>query len=317
MILALLMTAVLAAPPASDVTVVLPMEATARGTELTLGEIATIHCVNDELAQRVGALDLGYTPAPGFSRLMHAHRIRQEVARVLPGTSVAVVGEAACRVRPEVVRVEAAEIEGVARQELQRLFAGRDVSFLPRDPIAAVTVPAGSAPPALSVRLDPVEPKTGAIAVPVRIAIDGAPYRTVWTNWNTARYEVVPVLTRSLRSGERIQSFHLESRRVLKSATHKRKVLPASLLSGAVAARDLQAGEPVTELDVHRPTIVGVGDDLYLEVKKGAVTARVAAVALGAGAIGDRIRVRATSNGQEHSAVLVSRDLVRIDLGSR
>ncbi len=300
----------------SGVTVTLPMEATSRGTELTLGEIATITGADAALVEQVESLDLGYAPQPGFSRLLHAQRIQQTLARELPGVQVRLVGESAIRVRPEVARIASAQIRAAAEAELARAFAERDVTYEPNGKIADVTVPAGSAPPVVRARLDTTEAKTGTIAVPVEILVDGEIYRTVWSNWKTVRWETMPVLKRAVRGGQRLQPYDLENRRVRVEVT-QRKALPASLLAGAIAARDLNVGTPVTEADIHRPTVVTQGDGILLEVRKGAVTARVAATALESGAVGDRIRVRASGSGLEHFAVIRSGDLARIDLGAK
>jgi len=298
----------------SGVTVVLPMEAPARGTELTLGAIAEVRGDDPREVELLRAYELGSTPAPGFTRLLHAHRLREDLARAFPGLAVTVAGEPACRVTPIVVEVPAADLQAAAEAEIAHTFAGDDVSFEPRQPILPVSVPAGAAAPTFRVRLTGGLPDSGVLAVPIQVLVDGVPYRTVWTTWSVMRFEVLPVLARPLKNGERIQPFHIESRRVV--ATGMRgKALPASMLVGSVAARDLTAGAPVTALDVHRPAVVGLGDEVTLEVRKGHVAARVTAVALGTAAIGDRVRVRAVASEAEHSALAVSRDLVRIDLG--
>ena len=299
----------------SGATVVLPMEASARGTELTLGEIAEVRCDDADLFRRLHELDLGYTPSPGYSRLLHAQRIRQEIERKLPGIEVSIVGQTACRVRPETVRIQPASLRTAVEAELSQTFAGHDVTYTLRDEITPVTVPAGTADPVLRVRLERREPKSGALSVPVQILVDGAPYRTVWTTWETARYETLPVLVRDVAAGEILRPSLVHNLRVLVKPGPRRKPLPGALLAGATAARDLKAGESITDLDVHRPTVVQAGDDLYLEVRKGAVSARVAVEALSSGAIGDRIRLRVISSNMEQSAVLISRDLARIDLG--
>jgi flagella basal body P-ring formation protein FlgA len=299
----------------SGVTVVLPMQGDARGTELTLGEIAQVRGDDPESVERVRAFGLGYSPAPGFTRLLHAHRLQEDLARAFPGLAITFAGESACRVKPLVVEVAADVLQAVAADEIARAFAGQDLSYTPRQPILPVSVPAGLAAPTLRARIDNTLPDSGVLAVPVQILIDGTPYRTVWTSWSVSRFDVLPVLDRPLKNGDRIQPFHLKTARV-PAADPRAKPLPASMLVGAVAARNLEAGRPITELDVHRPAVVGLGDDVVLEVKKGAIAARVAAVSLGTAAIGDRVRVRANSNGQEHSALVVSRDLVRIDLAS-
>jgi flagella basal body P-ring formation protein FlgA len=87
------------------------------------------------------------------------------------------------------------------------------------------------------------------------------------------------------------------------------------MVIGAVATRDLSADQMVTNLDVHRPLIVRRGDSLFLQVRKGGITTRVPAVAREDGAIGDRIVVTMTSNEHDMSGVVISRDMVELDLG--
>jgi flagella basal body P-ring formation protein FlgA len=146
------------------------------------------------------------------------------------------------------------------------------------------------------------------------VLADGAPHNTLRTRWQAAPHPTLPDHARPLASGETTHPYHPEVARA-RARTGRAKALPASMLTGAVAARDLPAGMPITESDVHRPTVVQLNDTLMLEVRKGAVVARTSATALGSASIGDRVRVRALLGGQEHSAVVVSRDLVRIDLG--
>ena len=106
-----------------------------------------------------------------------------------------------------------------------------------------------------------------------------------------------------------------ERRRVLVQNGGQAKPLGAAFLAGAVAVRDLAPGEMVTASDVHRPIVVTLGETLFLRVRKGPIEARVSALALESGAIGDRIRLRTLDSGQELVAYIVSRDLCKIDLG--
>jgi hypothetical protein len=74
-------------------TVTLPVDAKVKGTEIELGELCLVAGLDGELVARVRALELGYAPAPGFSRLLTAERIRAELARALPGVEIRVTGE--------------------------------------------------------------------------------------------------------------------------------------------------------------------------------------------------------------------------------
>ena len=52
-----------------------------------------------------------------------------------------------------------------------------------------------------------------------------------------------------------------------------------------------------------------------VEVSKGAVSARVVGIAVGSGAVGDRIPVRLRDSGREMLARVVSAELARVELG--
>src|SRR5262245_37005856 len=118
MLLALLSKSLLA-----GVTVTLPVEAKVRGAEIELGELCLVAGLDGELVSKVRALELGYAPAPGFSRLLTAERIRAELAKAMPGVEVRVTGERACRVWPEIEEIAPAVLEDAARAELLRAFA--------------------------------------------------------------------------------------------------------------------------------------------------------------------------------------------------
>ena len=53
---------------------------------------------------------------------------------------------------------------------------------------------------------------------------------------------------------------------------------------------------------------------MSLEVRKGAIRARVMAIALQDGRSRDRIRVQMSKNGREVLATVVGKDLVRIEM---
>jgi flagella basal body P-ring formation protein FlgA len=151
----------------------------------------------------------------------------------------------------------------------------------------------------------------------VRLLVDGDVYRTVWTSWKVDNWERYAVLTRPVQAGETIAASMLEHRRMAASVADLRgnvRILGEAMIVDAIAARDLTAGRPLTDLDVVRPVLISEGDTVFFEVKKGVVNARVAAVADEGGARGDRLRVTLLGSGREMRGVVVSRDLVRIDL---
>jgi len=300
----------------AGVTVTLAPEARVRGTELSLTALALVEGADAAEVARASALRLGYAPAPGYSRLLAADRLREELARLAPDLEIELRGASACRVWPETEQVGGEAVEAAARAELQRVLGARDASFRLRQPAAPLVVPAGERPHEVLSILEPGALRSGALSIPVRVLVDGSLYRTVWTSWEVELWETRAVLKRALRAGEALAGDMLENKRMLVTARSAAdpRAFDAAAVSGAIAARDLAAGEPLHEGDLVRPKLVQRGDTLFLEIKKGAIRARVPAAAQEEGAAGDTIRVALLEGEREMQAVVVARDLVRIDL---
>ena len=77
------------------VRVELPVEARVRGAELTLGAIAQVSGDDAAAVERVRAVRLGYSPAPGYSRLIHVSRVVQEAAAQVPDVRLELAGAGA------------------------------------------------------------------------------------------------------------------------------------------------------------------------------------------------------------------------------
>jgi len=298
----------------AGVTVTLPVEARVKGTEIELGELCLVAGLDGELVARVRALELGYAPAPGFSRLLTAERIKSELARALPAVEVRVAGERACRVWPEIDAISPGALEAAARAELLRAFAGKEATFTLSEPIASVKVPLGERDRQLSARVSATELHSGIIGVPVEVLVDGLRYRTVWISWRVDIWETRPVLSRPVRAGEELRPELFSRARVQIGRASEPEALDPRQVIGAVAKRDLAVGERVTVQDVHRPAAVTLGTTLFLRVKKGPIEARVSALALETGSVGERIRVKTVEAGQELVATIVGRDLCEISL---
>jgi flagella basal body P-ring formation protein FlgA len=155
---------------------------------------------------------------------------------------------------------------------------------------------------------------SGVVGVPVEVLVDGLRYRTVWTSWRIEVWETRPVLAHPVRAGEELRPELFERQRVHADGAAGLEPLDPIQVVGAVAKRDLVPGEPITAHDVHRPAAVTLGATLFLRVRKGSIEARVSAVALETGTVGERIRVKTTEAGQELVATVIGRDLCEISL---
>ncbi|MBI5432615.1 MAG: flagellar basal body P-ring formation protein FlgA [Planctomycetes bacterium] len=300
---------------AAGVTIALPTDVRVRGIELRLGDVLTVQCEDAALLERVKGYSLGYAPAPGYSRLLMAANIERELESFL-GQDVVVRGEQACRVFPEIERVPGATIEQAARKELEQTLLGRDAQVTLVESVGGIDVPAGNEPATFAPRITADALRTGAFSVPVEVRVDGSAYRTVWTNWRLDLWELRPVLVRPVKTGDAITGDMLVEKRVaLNGSTAKR--LDARQIIGAVASRNLAAQSAVVEADLIRPAVVRKGDSLFLSIRKGAINARVAAIAQENGALGDRIRLELVDTKRVLTAVVMARDTAEIDLAPK
>jgi flagella basal body P-ring formation protein FlgA len=296
------------------VTLELAPQARVRGTELGVAQIGRVASDDPELARRVAAASLGYAPAPGYSRLLPAWQVERELERLFPGVDVVTSGAASCRVEPELERVGVAELLAAARAELEKSYSGKDVVLEPAGGLQELQVPAGHRRLELRARMGGRETALDALTVPVEVRVDDELYRTVWTNWRVESFSTVAVLARGVRAGEMLTPDLLRLERVKLSAASAIPPLNEVALDGAIAVRDLAAGAPVTEHDVRRPPLVRRGAVVQLQVKKGAITATVTAIARRDGHLGEEVPVVPLNSDQEVRGLVAGRDLVAVQL---
>jgi len=292
------------------------MMADVRGTEITLGQIATIESPDPAEVARLEVVTLGYAPSPGFSLLLQATRIAESVHQQVPELQFRITGQAACRIRPALERVDPKELLAVAELELARLAAGHDATWELAHEVPVIDVPAGRGKSTCHVRRGAREFLGGPVSIPVQVDVDGVPYQTVWITWNVNLFETVPVLVKDVPAGARLTPamFARERRQIIVGSASK--PLGQTQVVGSIAARDIRAGVPVAEIDVHRPIAAQIGRSVTLEVVRGPIQARTSGTALESGAVGDRIRVSIQPQNREMTGVIVGQDFVRIDLGA-
>ncbi len=305
----------------AGVTIVLPMDATVRGTEIELGEIATsITGADQETLEILEALQIDRAPNPGFSRTIDRNKIRAKIRAEIPSLEVSFAGRSACKIRPEVQTVTREKFTAAVDLELAKLVKGRDITWEPVKSIGELEVPlsdgeGGDA--VLEVVLEGADLETGVMKVTIRVKVNGVTYRSVFAEWELKIWEKLPVLVRNLPAGTSVSPalFRIE-RTVVPEGGVGIVLTPASML-GAIANRTLLEGQVVIEGDVERPAILHKGDMITLLVIKGAIRAEVSVIAQQTGSIGDLIRVVRTDTGLELSGVIKSREHVELNLNRK
>jgi len=294
---------------AGGVSVDLPIEAEATGTTITLGEIATLSGDDTEAIKAISGVELGYMPAPGYSRTLQRWKLEKAVSIMAPDVEVTWTGEAACRVKPAVEVVQATDLYETARAAVRGLFPSEEVTIKATGMIKDVSVPRGAGVAALRADLVSHKLRPGNWSVPVRILVDGEPYHTAWIGLDVELFQKLPVLLEAAPKGSKLTSTMFEVRRVRVTDTSSQP-LALSLLADAIAVRAMPAGHVVTERDVERPLAVSANSPVWIEIVHGHIRASVLGSALQSGRIGDLITVQIDSTGKRIQATVTGREQV-------
>ena len=297
----------------AGVTVELPAVAEAQGTTITLGEIASVICDDPKTLEQLNSIELGYMPAPGYSRTLRRWKVEQAVAIMLPDVEVTWSGESACRVSPAVEMIAATKLYETACSAVRGLFDGREVTIQATGSLDDISVPRGAATAVLRADLLSNEARPGAWSVPVRVLVDGDPYRTVWIGLNIEIYAELPVLLQAAPKGTQLKASMFVVRRVRLTETASQP-LALGLLAESIAVRAMPAGHIVTERDVERPLSVNAGGPVWIEVVHGHIRASILGSAMQSGRIGDVITVQIEATGKEIKATVTGRERVTREL---
>jgi flagella basal body P-ring formation protein FlgA len=297
------------------VTVTVPETAQVRGQELHVSAIVRIEGVEPADQARIDALTLGYTPAPGFGRVITRDEIAAKVRAALPNATVSVIGAQRCRIEVETEVVKGDALRTNAQRALNEAVLGLDAAVSAAGVIQDVLVPRADSKIELRAQPDTRNLRSGVVSVPVQIWIDGAPYQTVQAPLTLELFEKLPVLVADVRRGELLSASVTELKRQRVDAAITGSPLAWAAIPGATALRDMRAGTVVTDRDVQRAQLVKRGDVVAIQVKKGPVVARATAIAAQDGYLGDKIRVTTTDTKRELTAVVTARASVEVDLG--
>ncbi|MCP5022413.1 MAG: flagellar basal body P-ring formation protein FlgA [bacterium] len=297
-----------------NVTVELPAKVEASGLNLRLGDIAQVTGEDAFEVERVRDIDLGYVPAPGYSRLLYRARLAQQVKPQIPGVDITFAGSTKCRVSPRTRVVTVAELQGQARKVIEAKFKGTGVEISLTGGLRDISAPSGKKGVEVKARPAKGPAGQGVQGVAVDILVDGELWRTQWTTWSVAVWEDIPVLRVRVSKGQKVtpDMFQLERRK----RAHGVSSRPLSFrnLQNAVAARELAPGDPVYARDVTREIVVTEGHRVQVEVQSGRVSATTAGVARQDGRIGDTVRVQLDSSERELTGTVVAKNRIRVDL---
>ncbi|MFT7669347.1 MAG: flagella basal body P-ring formation protein FlgA [Planctomycetota bacterium] len=303
----------------SGVAITLPSKALVDGTEITLGQIAAVTGDDPEEVAKIRSLELGYAPSPGFSRVVEAWKIDAQVTRMFKTIDVSFVGENSCRVQPAVAIITGTELHETAHKMLERFFAEEDVMIRSVGTLHDEKVPKGMYGRSLYSELGSgastgTKQNAGNWSVPVQILVDGAPYRTVWTEFEVQIYKVIPVLGRDVAQGQAIGRGDMVMKRTAITAGFNANMLRERDLIGALAKRPLRKDEPIASKDVMRIPAIKKDELATLSVVKGGISVTVQVAALEDGFLDDQISVQVSGSLKELTVTVAARGRLELVL---
>ena len=296
------------------VTVQLPAKVEASGLTLRLGDVAQVTGEDPVEVARIKDISLGYVPAPGYSRLLHSTRLKQQIKPLAPDAEVVFEGSIQCRVFPSVQVVSASDLKSRARKVVEAKFRGSDVEIKFTGSLKDIPAPQGKTGVEVRARAASGSASQGLQGVAVDILVDGELWRTQWTTWAVEAWEDVVVLKVRVAKGEKLTRDMYQLERRKRGVDSSRSPLGFKNLQNAVAARDLAPGDPIFTRDVTRETVVTKGHRVQVEVRSGLVYATSAGVALSDGRIGDAVRIRLDVSGRDLTGTVVAKNRILVDL---
>ena len=264
---------------------------TVPAASVTLGDLATLVCADQALADKLKSIPICPSPFPGKSRLLMRDQILIAMRR--DGIADGSV-EVLCPAQVAVTR-SSSRVSGEALFEAVRQFALNAGSWPGTATAEPVRLPDDQFAPAgkleLRPRLGAQKLRKGRNSVPVDICVDGSVYTTA--NVSVLVRVVAPVLVSTqtiARSAEITAASTAVQDREITALPDDIVIGPAA--SGEVAAVPIADGAIIRRSWITAPPVVKSGDAVTITVSGNWVRVSDKGTAVQDGRVGDRIKIR-------------------------
>ncbi|MEM7199119.1 MAG: flagellar basal body P-ring formation chaperone FlgA [Planctomycetota bacterium] len=289
-------------------------DASIRGTEVQLRDLATVETDDPELTARLLQAGFGTRPAPGYARVLTRQDILLRLTR--EGLSMArlkITGADRIALRPAVTHVtteQQAEVaESVLRGALREIEAQGDVEIELATGLHTLAVPPGRYSMDVTGRLSgPLSHSAAAVELQVRV--DDEAYRVVRVPFRIRRYQQILVANRAIKKGEPLGLENLMMKRIESSVGASPWLTDLREVAGKVASNDLRQGQRMTLSSASSPAVIHRGDIVHLVSSSGRIRVTTRALALSDGAVDQRIQVRNLTANRVVQAVVHGQGLV-------
>ncbi|GAB5388101.1 MAG: flagellar basal body P-ring formation chaperone FlgA [Alphaproteobacteria bacterium] len=199
------------------------------------------------------------------------------------------------------------------RSELEAVGKEGEVWDISLDNPAARMILALGEDPSVGVNRFQINPRSGRFIATIQNPAVGDPKATITLSGRAHKLVEMPVLARSIRSGEQIAERDIAFETIRESRIPRAAINDASQLIGMSAKRYIRAGMPVTDNQISAPIAVKKGDVVTIRLETPNMVLSARGKALEDGSVGDVIRISNLGSRRLIDAEVTGPEMVRID----
>lgn len=305
-------------PPGAPVfELALELNALARGTEVTIGDLCEITPVGPD-ALAIGRLRFGPAPVPGFARTVTRTDILQSLVAAgheagtfrFKGATETVVQAVVVEV-PESALLEAAEtvLRAVIDQE------GWDVEWQVAGRVRSLQVPAGHLSREVQARVRDGRTSPSSAVVDVRVLVDGQVAKTVPVQFRLVRFQPVLKTVGAVRAGTPLGPHNVEISREPMAQASGLFLTTFEQVQGMIARRNLQPGQLLMLGHAGPPAVIRKGELVTIVLTRGRVKVTARGIANHDAAEGEAVAVTCTHSRAQVTGVAAGGGLVVVPTG--
>lgn len=126
-------------------------------------------------------------------------------------------------------------------------------------------------------------------------------------------YVEVPIATRPIKYGEVIQSIDVSSLKVKVDKISSVDIAQVSEVVGMQAKNYISKGSIVKKVDIANPPVIKNNDPVNIIYSSGSINLKTSGISMGAGAVGDMIKVKNSTSGVVLLGQIVNKNTVQVN----
>jgi flagella basal body P-ring formation protein FlgA len=291
-------------------------EASIRGTEILLADVAEVRVDDTELLARLLAISFGPRPGFGYSRQLSRNDVMLRLAHEgLSLDGLHLTGADDILVQPLFRTLDPQEILDAAEPVLRAAMlhgADEDFELEPAPRPKAMRFPPGRRSFELTARVRDGRVQPTSAIVDIGVLVDGEEAQIVPVSFRIRRFHYVLATTQVVRQGDPLGEHNLELRRIEAAYGTSHWLTALDDVRGMVAARDLRAAQQLSVGAAVAPAVVARGDQVTLVVNNSRIRVATRAIAQESGRVGDPVVVTNLSSGTTVQATVAGPGVVVI-----